>query len=404
MRRVVITGIGILSPLGNTKDAHYERMMRGESGIGKIASYDTSGYSTRQGGELKGFDPAAYLEAGCARQTGRTAQLAVAAASMAVDDAGIELAGPSAARTGVSLGTTSGEQLLLEELIAQNMSGGDGAVEKRMVPQYPSGMIAAHVASSFGVEGMVVVIPTACAAGNYAIGYAYDLIRKGTMDIMIAGGAESFSRVPVCGFNRLFSIDPEACRPFDRNRKGIIPSEGASALILETEEHARKRGVRIYAEIRGYGLACAAYQMTKPEPDGDSGYRAIRAALQNARVPEQDIGYINAHGTGTPANDSAETRSIKKAFGRRSYRIPVSSIKSMIGHSFGAAGAIEAASCAMIFQDGMIPPTINYEEPDPECDLDYVPNVARAVRVDCVLSNAYGFGGNDSALVLGRYV
>jgi 3-oxoacyl-[acyl-carrier-protein] synthase II len=368
-------------------------MMRGESGIGKIVSYDTAGYYTHQGGELRGFDPGAYMDAQCAKQTGKTAQLAIAATTMAIQDAGIDLSCTSAARTGVSLGTTSGEQLLLEELIARRMSGGNESVPRRMIPQYPSGMIAAHVASSFGVEGTVVVIPTACAAGNYAIGYAYDLIRKGTMDIMLAGGAESFSRVPVCGFNRLFSIDPEACRPFDRKRKGIIPSEGAAMLVLETEESARKRSAGIYA----------AYQMTKPEPDGDSGYRAIRTALQNARIPEEVIGYINAHGTGTPANDSAETVSIKKAFGRRAYRIPVSSIKSMIGHSFGAAGAIEAASCAMVLQEGMIPPTINYEDPDPECDLDYVPNAARQLRVDFVLSNAYGFGGNDSALILGRY-
>lgn len=401
MRRVVITGMGVLSPLGNSTAAHFARLLEGASGIGPITAYDTTGYPIALGGELHDFAPAEHLGAAASR-LGRTAQMALAASRMALADSGVDLDRTDRSRAGVCLGTTSGEQLLLEELIAAHLSGGDAAVPRHLVPQYPSGMIAANVASWFGLEGTVAVIPTACAASNYALGYAYDLIRKGALDLALAGGAESFARVPVCGFSRLFSIDPEACRPFDRGRKGIVPSEAAAVLVLEAEEGARRRGAHVHAEILGYGLACAAYQMTKPEPDGDSGYRCMRQALSRAGVDEAEVDYISAHGTGTPANDVAETIAIKRAFGGRAHRIPVSSIKSAIGHSFGAAGAVEAATCAMVIEKGAIPPTINYRERDPDCDLDYVPNVARETQVEVALSNAMGLGGHNGCVLLGR--
>jgi 3-oxoacyl-[acyl-carrier-protein] synthase II len=269
--------------------------------------------------------------------------------------------------------------------------------------QYPCDVISANVARHFGIHGPVIMIPTACAAGNYAIGYAYDLLTLGMVDVMIAGGSDPISKIAFTGFNRLLATAKEACRPFYKNREGMAVSEGAGALVLETLTHAKKRGATIIAEVLGYGIACDAHNMTIPDPSGSGGILALQKALSHARVSADDVGYISAHGTGTKENDKTETFILKSVFGDKAKSIPVSSIKSMLGHTMGAASAIEAVASALMIQKNTLLPTINYSEADPDCDLDYIPNTPRETAVDVIVSNAYAFGGNTSALVLGRF-
>jgi 3-oxoacyl-[acyl-carrier-protein] synthase II len=264
-------------------------------------------------------------------------------------------------------------------------------------------VLAAHVASEFRLRGVAVTVSTACAAGNGALAYAADAIRSGTADLALAGGADAFSRITYAGFSRLGAIAPERCQPFDLERKGMIPGEGAAVLLLESAAHASARGARVYAELAGYGLTCDAHHMTSGHPTGDGAVRAMEMALASSRVAPSEVSYISAHGTGTLVNDRLETAAIKRAFGRAAYDIPVSSIKSMLGHAMGAASAMEAAACALAVSTDRIPPTVGLDTPDPACDLDYVPNAARARRVTVALNNAYAFGGNNSCLVLRKY-
>jgi 3-oxoacyl-[acyl-carrier-protein] synthase II len=403
MRRVVITGIGVVSPIGTGRNRFWEALLAGKSGIGPVESFDTTAMPVHVGAEVRDFAPKQYLRRLSPECMGRTSQLAAAAAHLATDDAGLESSGAICNRIGVSIGTTSGEPQFVEHYNDVRKAESPEAAPAEIFSRYACSGIATHVAIEFQVHGPCVTIPTACAAGNHAIGYAFDAIRTGRADVMLAGGADSFSRIPYMGFARLGAIAPERCQPFDRRRKGMIPGEGAGILVLESANHARARGAKVYAEVLGYGLSCDAHHMTASHPEGDGAIRAMVAAMKESGIGIDDIGYISAHGTGTPTNDRVESIAVRRLFAGRAADIPMSSIKSMIGHTMGATSAIEAAACALALDTGWIPPTINYEETDPECDLDYVPNVARRANPRVVLNNAYAFGGNNASLCLKRH-
>jgi 3-oxoacyl-[acyl-carrier-protein] synthase II len=400
---VVITGLGLVTPIGTGKATFWNALIAGENGIRPIASFDTSAFRTHRGGEVCDFHPEEYCRNLDYRRMGRGAQMAIAAARLAFDDGGIPGGSGDPSRTAVILGTTMGESPIAESIDSMMAQSGrldavrPGADAARSFPQE---MIPASTAREFGLRGPVSLMATACAAGNYAIGYGADLLRSGEVDFALAGGSDPFSRVAFTGFNAILAVAPEICQPFDRLRRGISVSEGAAALLLERYATARRRGASIYAEVAGYGISNDAHHMTAPHPTGRGASQSIANALAAAKVPVDTVDYINAHGTGTPANDKIETLAIKRAFGEAAYRIPVSSIKSMLGHTMGAASAIEAAACALTIQTGIVPPTINYRERDPDCDLDYVPNCAREIRARTVLSNSFAFGGNCAALVL----
>jgi 3-oxoacyl-[acyl-carrier-protein] synthase II len=402
--RVVITGLGVVSPIGIGIDAFWNACVNATNGIAPITAFDTSMFRTHVGGEVKQFNPQEYLSSSEIGSMGRSSQFAIAASTMAVKQAGIDFSRENPFRIGVSLGTTMGEPQVLEQGIEMIYAAG-GAVNtipENLPRQYPCGIIPALVASHFNACGPVIMIPTACAAGNYAIGYAFDLLNLDMADIVIAGGSDPISKIAYTGFNRLLATAKETCRPFDKNRDGMAVSEGAGVLVLERLSHARKRGAEVIAEVLGYGIACDAHSMTIPDPSGSGGILALQKAFADARVTAESIDYISAHGTGTKENDKTETLIVKAVFGDRAKKIPISSLKSMIGHTMGAASAIEAVACCLALRHNTVPPTINYSEPDPDCDLDYVPNTARNVKVNIVVSNAYAFGGNTSALVLGR--
>jgi 3-oxoacyl-[acyl-carrier-protein] synthase II len=403
--RVVVTGLGVISPIGVGVDAFWNAAVNGTNGIAPISAFDTSMFRTNVGGQVKEFTPQAYCTSSELGTMGRSSQFAMAASTMAVQQAGIDLAKENPFRVGVSLGTTMGEPQILEQCIEMIYSGG-GTLDKvpsHLPRQYPCGIIPANVAAHFNACGPVIMIPTACAAGNYAIGYAYDLLNLDMADIVIAGGSDPISKIAFTGFNRLLATAKETCRPFDLNRDGMAVGEGAGILVLESLSHAKKRGAAIIAEVLGYGIACDAHSMTIPDPAGTGGILALQKALADADVSAESVDYISAHGTGTKENDKTETLIIKAVFGERAKQIPVSSLKSMIGHTMGAASAIEAVACCLMIRNNAILPTINYSEPDPDCDLDYVPNSARTAKVNIAVSNAYAFGGNTSTLVLGRF-
>jgi 3-oxoacyl-[acyl-carrier-protein] synthase II len=302
-------------------------------------------------------------------------------------------------RAGVCAGTTSGEPQFIERFDDHYVNNELKKVGREFITRYPCHVVPGHVAMELGFSGRTMMIPTACAAGNYAIAYASDLLRGGKASIMLAGGADSFSRITYTGFARLGAIAPVVCQPFDRNRKGMVPGEGAAMLLLELKERAIARGAHIYCEVAGYGLSCDAHHMTAAHPQGEGAARAIKMALEQSGLDPEDVDYISAHGTGTPTNDRLETIAVKNTFGKQAYKIPISSIKSMLGHTMGAASAIEAAVCALTITEGQIPPTVNWKEQDPECDLDYVPNTARKHDVRIAMNNAYAFGGNNSSLI-----
>lgn len=399
--RVVVTGIGLVTSVGVGRDPFWQAIRNGQSGIGQVESFDSSRYAVHIGGEVKGFDPSSAVRRLDPQSMSRASQLAIAAAHQALADAGLDLTALDPSAVGVCMGTTSGEPTMVEYFNDLELSGGRDRIGARFIEQYPSHLLAANVAAELRVTGPNVVIPTACAAGNYAIAHATANVRYGRASIMLAGGADAFSRITYTGFARLNAIAPERCQPFDKLRKGMVPGEGAAILVLETREAAIARGATIYAELAGYGLTCDANHMTAPQ--GDGAARAMTNALADAGVSPSDIGYISAHGTGTAVNDRVETAAVKQAFGDVAYRVPMSSIKSMLGHTMGAASAIEAAACALVVRDGILPPTINLETPDPECDLDYVPNVARASEVEFTMNNAYAFGGNNASVIFRKH-
>jgi 3-oxoacyl-[acyl-carrier-protein] synthase II len=400
---VVITGLGLVTPIGTGKTKFWSALIAGENGIRPITSFDTSAFRTHRGGEVSGFTPSDYCRNLDHRRIGRGAQLAVAAVRLALDDGGVDAGKGDSSRTAVIFGTTMGESPIAEAIdeMRDRMALTEGSA-KRSDPslRFPQEMIPSSVAREFGFRGPVSLMATACAAGNYAIGYGADLLQSREVDLVLAGGSDPFSRVAFIGFNSMLAVAPEICQPFDRRRKGMSVSEGAAALLLERYGTARRRGAPIYAEVAGYGIGNDAHHMTAPHPAGRGASRSIANALAAAKTPPRTIDYVNAHGTGTQANDKIETLAIKGVFGDGAYKTPVSSIKSMLGHTMGAASAIEAAACALAIQHGIVPPTINYREADPECDLDYVPNCAREARLRTVLSNSFAFGGNCAALVL----
>ena len=403
MRRVVITGIGVISPIGSGRETFWRALLEGKSGIGPVRSFDTTAFPVHVGAEVPDFEPSKHLRRLAPECIGRTSQLASAAGRLALDDAGVDAEKLNRRAAGVSLGTTSGEPQFVEQYNDVRKSGAPQDVPAEVFPRYACSVISTHVAMEFDFHGPSLTIPTACAAGNHAIGYGFDLIRTGRVDLMLAGGADSFSRIPYMGFARLGAIAPERCQPFDRNRKGMVPGEGAAMLALESLDGARARGAKIYAEVLGYGLSCDSHHMTASHPEGDGAIRAMRAAMKESGVVAADIDYISAHGTGTPTNDRVESIAVCRLFGEHAKRVPMSSIKSMVGHTMGAASAIEAAACAMALDTGWIPPTINLEEPDPEFDLDFVPNQARQTRPKMILNNAYAFGGNNASLCLRQF-
>ncbi len=403
--RVAVTGLGLVTPVGIGREEVWQGLLEGRSGFAPIESFDSSRFPVHLGAEVRGFDPEPWLRTLDPGQLGRASQLAAAAARMALADAGLDsgiahIAGIDTARAGVVLGTTSGEPREVERFDDRYLAGGLDGLGPEFIGLYPCHMIAVHVAREVGFAGPVTMIPTACAAGNYAIAHAFDLLSAGRADVMLAGGADAFSRITYAGFSRLGAIAPEKCQPFDRNRKGMIPGEGAGVLVLEPLERALARGARVYAEVAGYGLSCDAHHMTAAHPEGDGAARAMQRALADAGIGPQDVSYISAHGTGTPTNDRLETLAVQRVFGAAAAKTPMSSIKSMIGHTMGAASAIEAAVCSLAVATGRIPPTMNMEEPDG--DLDYVPNHAREHDVRVAMNNAYAFGGNNASVIFQR--
>jgi 3-oxoacyl-[acyl-carrier-protein] synthase II len=400
MRRVFVTGLGVVSPLGFGRRQFWEGLTSGASGAAPLELFDTNGLDRSIACEVKGFRPRDHLTAGEARRMGRCSAFAVTAARMAVEEAGLDDAALRGDRVSVIVGTTMGEANLLGELESAWIHQGEHAVPPEMIPRYGTTLLPIHVARALGARGMVQSLPAACAAGNYAIGYAADQIRAGRADVMVTGASEVIEKLQFAGFCRLGAMAPERCQPFDRDRKGLLLGEGAGMMVLESEEHLVRRGGTALAEVGGYGLACDAYHITRPRPDGEGNLYAMRRALLASGLEPGDVDYINAHGTGTPANDPIETMVIRDVFSDRP--VPVSSIKSMLGHCMGAASALEAVACVLSLETGVLPPTIHYETPDPECALDVVANQARRQDVKVVLNNALAFGGYDAVLAFAK--
>ncbi|MDI6709189.1 MAG: beta-ketoacyl-ACP synthase II [Thermoanaerobacterales bacterium] len=408
--RVVITGVGVISPLGNELDGFWSALVRGESGIRRITRFDASGFRTQIAGEVPDFDPTLYMDRKEARRMDRFTQFALGATSLAMADAGLDLDEEDRERVGVILGSGIGGIATLEEQARVLYEKGPGRVSPFFVPMMIGNMAAGQIALAHGLYGPNVTLVTACASSNNAIGDAMRAIMYGEVDVVITGGAEAaitpLALAGFCSMKALSTRNEEparASRPFDAGRDGFVMAEGAAILILESEEHARRRGARIYAEVAGYGLSCDAYHMTAPEPEGRGAALAMLRAMADAGVAPDEVDYINAHGTSTPLGDIAETVGIKRAFGAAASRVAISSTKSMTGHLLGAAGALEAVVCAQAIRHGIIPPTINYENSDPECDLDYVPNTARKADVRVALSNGFGFGGHNATLCFRRF-
>jgi 3-oxoacyl-[acyl-carrier-protein] synthase II len=409
LQRVVITGLGTVNPLAGDVHGFWDGLRNGRSGIGPIERFDVSEFKVRFGGEVKGFDPESVLEAKTARRMDRFSQFAVVAANQAIKDSGVEMAGEDPYRWGVALGCGIGGLATFEEGHGRLLSAGPGRISPFVIPRMMPNAAPANIAIDLGLCGPTVALASACASSGDAIGAAFRAIRWGDADAMLAGGAEAaITPIGLGGFIAARSLSlrndaPQtASRPFDRDRDGFVLSEGAGLVVLESLEHARRRGAKIYAEVLGYGSTNDAYSITAPHPDGDGAARAIALALKDARLTPEKVDYINAHATSTPLGDLAEVRAIKRVFGPSAQSIPVSSTKSMTGHLCAASGAIEFIAIALAIRDGVIPPTINYDTPDPECDLDVVPNTAREVRVGRALSTSFGFGGHNCCLAIGQ--
>ena len=408
MRRVVVTGLGAVTPLGNDRPSTWESAVAGRSGIDFISTFDTDGFPVRIAAEVRGFDPAAVVGPKEARRLDRNVVMAVAAATEAAEDASLEGA-YEPARVGVLFGTAIGGLFGIVEQHSILMERGSDRVSPYFIPSVLVDAASGQIAISLGLRGPNYAPVSACATGSTAIGEAAEVIRRGSADAVLAGGAEACLHPLIlagfCAMRGLAAEDeypPRASRPFDLTREGFVMGEGACVLVLEELEGARARGATIYAEVLGYGASNDAHHLAQPDPESVGVVEMMRAALERAEIAPERVGYINAHGTSTPLGDLAETKAIKEVFGDHAYELAVSSTKSMTGHCFGAAGAVEAMMCVLALHEGVIPPTINYETPDPECDLDYVPNEARRVQVDVALSNAMGLGGHNGCVLFGR--
>ena len=410
-RRVVITGIGVVSPVGIGVEEFWNNLLAGKSGIGPITQFDASEFPVKIAGEVKNFDAVKYVgDKKTVRHMDRNAQFAVAAARMAAEDAKLDMAAEDASRAGTIIGTGIGGIAMMEETVRKIESRGPGKVSPFAVPMMIANMASAHVSIHFGLEGPVLTDVTACASGTNAIGQAARMIQYGDADVMFAGGTEAaVCPSPMAGFAAMKALSSRDCPPeeascpFDARRDGFVLGEGSGVLVLEELEHAKARGAHIYAEVAGYGTNGDAYHITAPRPDGTTQLRCMRNALADAGIAPEDVDYINAHGTSTHLNDMCETTAVKELLGSHAYEIPMNSIKSMTGHLLGAAGAVEAVDCVLSMEKGMIHPTINLKERDPECDLDYVTEGPRAVKIDVAMSNSFGFGGHNAVLVLKRW-
>jgi 3-oxoacyl-[acyl-carrier-protein] synthase II len=409
-RRVVVTGLGLVTPLGNDVARNWDNLVAGRSAIGAISRFDASALPVRIAGEVRDFDPAVYVDKKDVKRMDPFTQYAVAAAQMARGDAGVQMDAIPAERVGVLVGVGMGGIATIEDCLRLFFESGLKKVTPFFIPRLIANMAPAQIAMHLGAKGVNFSASSACASGGHAIGEAYRQVRLGFQDVMFAGGAEAaVTPMGVGGFAVMRALstrneEPErASRPFDKERDGFVMAEGAGMLVLETLDSAVHRGARIYAEIIGYGANADGYHITTPSPEGEGAARCMRLALEDAEVDPLEVDYINAHGTSTPYNDVNETQAIKCVFGEHAARLAVSSTKSMTGHALGAAGAIEAAYVALTLYHGIIPPTINYQHPDPECDLDYVPNQARRAAVRVALSNSFGFGGANACLALRRH-
>lgn len=398
MKIPVITGIGIISSIGTGREAYWDAVSSGACGIGPVSLFDTSGFKGTLGAEARGFSPDDYFDKKESRRFSRCDMLGLAALQEALEDSGLSFDSIDRTRLGVVIGSGSGG-LLSGELFKQQVYN-HRRPRPSLLTSFSSSALTDLIACRTGAQGFRCTVSTACSSSSTAIGIAGEIIRKGLADFVITGGSESLTETTFSGFNALRAVDEVPCRPFDLHRKGISLGEGSAIFLVEDLKYARLRGRQPYAEIAGYGLSCDAYHVTAPSPDGTGIAHAITLALKAAGLDPAEIGYINAHGTGTPANDAAETNAIKLAFGQLAYSIPVSSTKSMIGHCLGAAGASEAAAAILPLIRGIIPPTINYKDPDPECDLDFVPVARKTSGISAVLSTSIAFGGNNTALIL----
>ncbi len=408
--RVVVTGIGVLCPLGLNHSATWEGLIAGKSGIDHITLFDPEPFDTKIAGEVKGFEPTDYISRKDARHMDRFTQLAVAASRQAVEHAKLKIGLDSQHEIGVIVGTGLGGIATLSNQTKRLAEKGASKVSPFLLPTMMSDVAPAQISIALGVKGPNFCITSSCASGSDAIGTAYEIISRGDAQAMIAGGSEAaVTPIAIAAFGACRAIsrrnnEPQlASRPFDAQRDGFVMSEGAGILILENLAFAQKRGADILTEITGYGASSDAYHITQPAKDGSDAIRAIQTALTKAGLASTEIDYINAHGTSTRLNDKVETMILKSVFGKHAYHIPISSTKSMTGHLIGAAGAVEAAICNMVIQNGVIPPTINLTHPDPECDLDYVPNIARRAKITTAMSNSFGFGGHNSVLIFREY-
>ena len=408
--RIVITGMGALTPIGIGCEEFWAAAKEGRSGVGRITSFDASQHATQIAAEVKGFAPSLFMDKKEARRMGRFAQFAVAAARMALDDAGLTITSANRDRIGVYIGSGIGGIDIWEAETATLLQRGPGRISPFLIPMMIADMAASQVSITFGARGPNAAEVAACASASYAIAHAAAVIQQGEADMMISGGSESaITPVSVAGFANMRALsrcndDPaKASRPFDANRDGFVMGEGAGILILESLSSAQKRGAKIYAELAACGLTSDACHITAMDENAEGATNAICDALQVAGLAPADIDYINAHGTSTEMNDKTETLALKKALGEHAFRVPISSTKSEIGHLLGASGAVELIATILAIRDQILPPTINYETPDPECDLDYVPNVARPARIEVALSNSFGFGGHNACLLVKKF-
>jgi 3-oxoacyl-[acyl-carrier-protein] synthase II len=408
--RVVVTGLGAVTPLGNSVPEYWRAICEGRSGVGPITRFDPKRLDCRIAAEVKAFDPLKVIEKKELKKLDLFIQYAIAAGVEAVESAKIDFSQVDPTRAGALVGSGIGGILSILEWHRVLLDKGPGRVSPFFVPSLIVNMASGQLSIRYKLKGPNSSVVTACATGNHAIGDAFRIIQRGEADLMVAGGSEAIiDELPIGGFAQMKALSTRndeptrASRPFDADRDGFVPGEGAGLVVLESADHARRRGARIYAEIVGYGMTADAYHMTAPDPDGDGAVRAMAGALRDAGLRPEDVGYINAHGTSTPYNDKTETLAIKQVFGEHAQRLAVSSTKSMTGHLLGAAGGIETIATVLALQHGILPPTINYEKPDPECDLDYVPNTARKAEVDAAISNGFGFGGTNATLAFRRW-
>jgi 3-oxoacyl-[acyl-carrier-protein] synthase II len=410
-RRVVVTGLGLITPLGTGMHKTWEGICKGTSGIDWISSFDSSEYPVQIAGEVKDFNPEDFIERKEIKKMDVFIQYALGAGTMAVEHAGLKVSEDNADRVGVIVGAGIGGINTMERYHSILLESGQRRISPFFIPMLIANLAAGHISMRFGARGPNSCVTTACAAGTHAIGDSFKIIQRGDADAMIAGGSESaITPLTIAGFANMKALSTRneapqrASRPFDAERDGFVIAEGAGIVVLEELESALKRGAKIYAEVVGYGLTADAYHMTAPDPEGRGVVNCMRMALRDAGLGPEAVDYINAHGTSTPFNDKHETAAIKRVFGEHAYKLAVSSTKSMTGHLLGAGGGVEAAICALALAEGVIPPTTNYESPDSECDLDYVPNHARHVELTTVLSNSFGFGGTNACIVLKKYV